>query len=99
MFLAAFWSRSSTSPQAGHTWVRTLKLFCTRAPQPLQSWLVEAGSTNTTRLPAPRCLAREESTKLRPAGVRDGLGQMSVPHQVGDPQVFQIEGIVLTQQR
>jgi hypothetical protein len=40
MLRAAFSSRSMTSPQEVQTWVRTLKLLGTRAPQPLQSWLV-----------------------------------------------------------
>jgi hypothetical protein len=40
MFFAAFSSRSKTNPQAGQTWVRTLRLLGTRSPQPLQSWLV-----------------------------------------------------------
>src|SRR5260221_11985824 len=42
MFLAAFSSRSSTSPHSGfgQTWVRMDRLLRTRLPQPLQSWLV-----------------------------------------------------------
>src|SRR5262249_35002216 len=40
MFLAAFWLRSKTRPQEGQRWVRTQRLFCTRAPHLLQSWLV-----------------------------------------------------------
>src|SRR5258707_4448814 len=52
MFFAAFSSRSMTSPQDGQIWVRTERLFWTRSPQPLQSWLVHAGGTATTHLPA-----------------------------------------------
>src|SRR5262245_37880997 len=52
LFLAAFSSRSSTKPQEGQTGVRTDRRFSTRAPQPLQSWLVEASATNTTCLAA-----------------------------------------------
>src|SRR5215472_5317532 len=33
IFSAAFSSRSSTSPQAGHTWVRIDRVFLTRNPQ------------------------------------------------------------------
>src|SRR5262249_26361951 len=32
MILAAFSSRSSTNPQGVHLWVRSLRLFSTRAP-------------------------------------------------------------------
>src|SRR5262249_50734891 len=49
-------------------------------------------------LASPFCLAREHSTELCPARVRDGLGQVTVPHQVGDPQVFEIEHIILAYQ-
>src|SRR5215469_17472205 len=59
MVLAAFSSRSNTSPQDGQTWVRTDRLVATRCVQrlpsgntPLQSWLVYWAGTATTRLPA-----------------------------------------------
>jgi len=52
MFRAAFSSRSSTSPQQGQTWVRTLKDLSMRSPQPLHSWLVYCAGTATTRFPA-----------------------------------------------
>jgi hypothetical protein len=41
-----------TNPQEGQTWGRPLKLVGTRSPQPEQSWLVNAGGTATTRVPA-----------------------------------------------
>src|SRR5215469_6928111 len=52
MFLAAFSSRSNIRPQEGQTWVRTERLFSTCSPHLLQSWLVYAGGTATTRRPA-----------------------------------------------
>jgi hypothetical protein len=52
MFNAAFSSRSSTWPQFVQTWVRTLKEICMRSPQPLQSCVVYAGLTASTRFPA-----------------------------------------------
>jgi hypothetical protein len=52
IFLAAFRSRSRTSPQWGQTCVRTLRLLRTRSPHPLQSCDVYAGGTASTRLPA-----------------------------------------------
>jgi hypothetical protein len=52
IFRAAFSSRSSMRPQCIQTWVRTLKDFSTRSPQPEQSCDVDAGSTASTRLPA-----------------------------------------------
>jgi len=83
------------------TWVRTLKLLGTRSPQPLQSWLVWWAGTATTRRPAPSpcCLGVEDGAKLRPAGIADALGQVTIPRQVGNPQVFQIDRIVVSEQR
>ena len=52
MFLAAFRSRSRIRPQVVQTWVRTLKDFCMRSPQPEQSCDVYAGLTASTRFPA-----------------------------------------------
>ena len=51
IFLAAFSSRSKTSPQCVQTWVRTERLFWIRSPQPLQSCAGYAGWTAATRLP------------------------------------------------
>jgi hypothetical protein len=52
MFLAAFRSRSMTSPQVLQTCVRTRKDLWIRLPQPEQSCDVYAGGTASTRLPA-----------------------------------------------
>ena len=52
MFLAAFSSRSRIRPQLVQTWVRTESDFCMRSPHLLQSWLVYAGLTASTRFPA-----------------------------------------------
>src|SRR5713226_10606719 len=48
IFSAAFWSRSSTTPQPGQICVRTLKLFLTMPPQALQSCEVYWGATAIT---------------------------------------------------
>jgi hypothetical protein len=32
--------------------------------------------------------------KLRPAGITDALGKVMVADHVGDPQVFQIKGVI-----
>ena len=68
MFNAAFSSRSSTWPQFVQTWVRTLKESCVRLPQPLQSYVVYAGLTASTRFPAHAALkARIERKWPHPA--------------------------------
>src|SRR5262245_41949175 len=99
MFLTAFASRSSTSPQEGQTCIRTERLFCTRAPHPLQSWLVIGRVHQNHSLAGPYCLAGEDGAELTPASVRNGFAVAPVPYQVGDPQVFEIEGVVGPDQR
>jgi hypothetical protein len=49
--------------------------------------------------PGACCLGFEDGAELRPARVTDGLGKAPIPHQVGDPQVFEIDRVVLAQQR
>src|SRR5262249_58402675 len=72
--LAAFASRSSTSLQAGQTGLRTLRLVATHAPHQLQSGVVWAGATNTTRLPAhARSEERRVGKEGRDRGGADGL--------------------------
>src|SRR5262249_24746901 len=44
------------------------------------------------------CLVRKRSAKLAPAGIADALAEMPIPHQIGDPQVFYIQPIVLAHQ-
>src|SRR6266516_1832997 len=49
MLRAALWSRSSTTPQCTHVWVRSLRSLC--GPSfwhALQIWLVFLGFTNRT---------------------------------------------------
>src|SRR5260370_41461502 len=68
MFLAACASRSNTRPQDGQQWVRTLSVLGTRSPQPEHSWLVYAGLTASTRLPAHAALkASMDRKRLQPA--------------------------------
>jgi hypothetical protein len=66
-----------------------------RAPQPLQSCAVEAGGTATSRRLAPGacCLGLEDGPDLRPARVAAALGEVVVPHQGGDPHVFEKAGV------
>ena len=44
------------------------------------------------------CFAFEDGPKLCPASITDALGQVRVPHHVGDLQVFEIDGIELAHQ-
>src|SRR5581483_7827060 len=48
--------------------------------------------------PGACCLGFEDGTELRPARITDALGEMAVPYHVGDPQIFEIDGVVLAQQ-
>src|SRR5262245_60706547 len=72
--LAAFWSRSSTTPQEGPLWVRTKSAFCARCPHPRQSCLGYCAGTTTTCLPAPAAVsARRVEQCANPASERDLL--------------------------
>src|SRR5258708_7752529 len=76
LVLAAFASRSNTSPQEGQTWVRTLRRLGTRAPQPLQSWVVNAEATASARFPAHAALyARSDRKWPHPASWMEGGGR------------------------
>ena len=44
------------------------------------------------------CLVGEDGPKLTPARIADALAEATVPHQIGDPQVFQVDIVVLAQQ-
>src|SRR5258708_11236478 len=48
--------------------------------------------------PSVCCFGFEDGTELRPTGIRDALGQAVVPYHVGDPQVFEIDRVVLLDQ-
>ena len=43
------------------------------------------------------CFAFEDGPKLRPASIRDALGQVRVLDHIADLQIFQIDDIVLAQ--
>ena len=45
-------------------------------------------------LPGARSLESKDGEKLSPARIADALGQMVIPHQVGNPQVFMVDDIV-----
>ena len=49
--------------------------------------------------PGACCLGFEDGTELRPARIADALGEVTIPYHVGDPQIFEIDGVVLAQQR
>src|SRR5258708_4797121 len=49
--------------------------------------------------PGPCCLGFEDGAKRRPTSIADALGQVTVPCQVGDPQVFEIDRVVQQEQR
>ena len=63
-------------------------------PQPEHAWLVNAGFTACTRFPAPTALKVRMAQKRTPPRIADALGQVVVPHHVGDPQVFVIDYVV-----
>src|SRR5262249_52668512 len=44
------------------------------------------------------CRVREDGPELRPASVRDGLGQVVIADHVGDPQVFRIDHVIRAQE-
>src|SRR5262249_32297443 len=44
------------------------------------------------------CLVGEDRAELRPAGIAAARAEASSPDPVGDPQVFQLAGVVLAQQ-
>src|SRR5215475_14073336 len=50
-------------------------------------------------LAGPCCLAGEDGAESTPASVRNECAEAPVPYQVGDPQVFEIEGVVGLDQR
>jgi hypothetical protein len=48
--------------------------------------------------PSIRSFESKDGEKRRPSCVRNGLGQVVIPHQVGDPQLLVIQHSVLAQQ-
>ncbi len=98
MFLAAFSSRSSTSPQVGQIWVRMLSDLGTRSPHPLHSWLVSCGGIASHPTPGAHCRGFEDAAERGPAGIADALGEAAIPPPIGDPQIFEGDGVVGAQQ-
>ena len=47
--------------------------------------------------PSTRCLGFEDTTELCPARVRYRFGQAVIPHHVGNLQVFEIDGVVVSE--
>ncbi len=48
--------------------------------------------------PGACCRGFEDGTELRPTRIADALGEVVIPYHVGDPQVFEIDRVVLAQQ-
>src|SRR5262245_43912348 len=44
------------------------------------------------------CLVLKRGTQRCPSRIADALGEMVVPYQIGDPQVFEIDQVVVTHQ-
>jgi hypothetical protein len=49
--------------------------------------------------PGACCLGFKDGPKRCPAGIADALGKVSVAHQIADLQIFEIDHVVLPQQR
>ena len=86
-FSAAFRSRPSTRPQAGHVCARSARVLGTCSPQPEQRCVVPAGFTLINRPTSFFRFVGQDREELAPASVVDGLRQ----HRTGqslDVQVF-----------
>jgi hypothetical protein len=59
----------------------------------------ERGRHRDHSTPGACCLGFEDGTECGPAGITDALGQVSVAHQVGDPQIFELDRVVQPEQR
>ena len=87
MFSAAFRSRPSTRPQAGHVCTRCASVLGTCSPQPEQRCVVPAGFTSDQRPSSFFRFDGQDREELAPASIVHGLGQ----HRTGqslDVQVF-----------
>ena len=49
--------------------------------------------------PGACCLGLKDGPELCPAGIADAFGKVVVPDHVGDPHIFEVDGVVLPQQR
>ena len=98
MFLAAFASLSSTSSQDAQTWVRTLKLLGTRPPTAAAVLRGVSGWHGDDPTPGACCHGFEDGAESRPARIADAPGEVVIPYHAGDPQVFQIDRVVGSEQ-
>jgi hypothetical protein len=73
MVLAAFASRSNTSPQDEQMWVRTLRLFGTSAPTAAALLAGVRWIDRIHPLPGACCLASEKGEEASPSGVCNAL--------------------------
>src|SRR5262245_43621704 len=73
--------------------------LCETRPTATASLRGERRVSGYSSLASARCLARESGAELAPASNAGALGQTVVAHQVGDSQTFQMEGVVVAQQR
>src|SRR5262249_40247456 len=106
MFSAAFASRSSTSPQRGQTWVRTLVrlLHPLRAGRPIgeHTRTVLAGERRRhgySLLKSVCCFENKDAQERTPPRIGDTLGEVVVPDHVGRLQIFVVDGVVLVHER
>ena len=94
---AAFSSRSSTSPQAGQTWVRTLSDLGHARPTAATILAGVGGRHGDDPTPGACCLGFEDGAELRPTRIEMLLAEVTVPYHVGDPQIFEVNRVVLAQ--
>src|SRR5260221_4928236 len=59
----------------------------------------ERGWHRDNSTPGACCLGFEDGTECGPAGIADALGQVTVPYQVGEAHVFEIDRVVQEKQR
>jgi hypothetical protein len=48
--------------------------------------------------PGACCLGFKDGTERCPARITDALGQVMIAYHVGNPQIFQVDGVVLPEQ-
>ena len=49
-------------------------------------------------MPSVSCFGFEDGPEVRPACVAAGLGEVAIPHQVGDLHIFEGEGVVVAKE-
>ena len=80
------------------TWVRTLKTLGHTLPTAATVLAGVGRWHGDDSTPSVCCLGFEDGTELRPARIADALGEVAIPHHVGDLQIFEIDGVVVAEQ-